>query len=79
MSALEDNKTNLVCFLLLAQTRQNIDTGGNHHIAGSFLLILVFYICVTGMYFALCVASSNKLTDSVWPTNKISAHTKSSS
>ena len=79
MSALEDNKTNLVCFLLLAQTRQNIDTGGNHHIAESFLLILVFIFGVRRMDFALCIASSNKLTDSVWPTNKISAHTKSSS
>ena len=38
VSALEDNKTNLVCFLLLAQTRQNIDTGGNYrHMAGSYL------------------------------------------
>ena len=27
VSALEDNKTNLVCFLPSAQTRQNIDTG----------------------------------------------------
>ena len=27
--------------------------------------------------FCFVLASSNKLTDSVWPTNKISAHTKS--
>ena len=33
-----------------------------------------------GLDFALFLASSNKLTsDLVWPTNKISAHTKSSS